>query len=198
VSDASSISDIDGGARAFDGGGMHLAELLVAAALGALLFATTLAALQQGLHTYADGVARVESQQSARIALERMAHDIRQAGFGGSGTSFPAVAVVDPSQIVLQLDLNADGVIAGSGETITWRLSAGVLRRDAGGGAQPIVDGVRALTLTYLDANGAITAAPAAVRAVRVMLTTGPTHAASQTASGITTTMATEVRLRNR
>jgi type II secretory pathway component PulJ len=175
---------------------MNIAELLVSTALFGLVSAMTLMALSQGLRVYADGVARVEAQQSARSALERIARDVRGAGYGG--TAFPAVADTNPGVLVLQQDLDGDGVIAGSGETITWRLVTGVLRRDAGGGAQPVVNGARSLAFTYLDERGAATTAPADVRAVSITLTTGPTHASSQETAGLTTTVATEVRLRNR
>jgi hypothetical protein len=108
------------------------------------------------------------------------------------------VAIAEPSRIVLQQDLDEDGVVAGAGESVTWRLAGEVLRRDAGGGAQPIINGVRALAFSYLDEAGAPTSMPAAVRAVRIELTTQPTTASSATTAGIVTTVATLVRLRNR
>src|SRR5207249_81338 len=83
----------------------------------------------------------------AAVALARLAAEIRGAGRGGQG--FAAVAVAAPEQIVLQQDLDGDGVIAARGERVTWRLDGAILRREAGGGAQPIINGVRALTLTY-------------------------------------------------
>ena len=49
----------------------------------------------------------------------------------------------------------------------------GVLRRDAGGGAQPIIDGVRRLELTYFDGAGIPTTDPAQVTAVRIRLEAG-------------------------
>jgi hypothetical protein len=176
-----------------------LAELLVAASLLGLIFAATTPALQQVLMAFADGAARIETQQATRVALERLAHDIRGAGYGSGAADFPAVAVAEPSRIALQSDLDGDGLAAGSGEIITWRLTPdGVLRRDAGGGAQPIANGVRAFTLTYLDAGGAITTAPAAVRAVRVELVAESTRPASPGARGVTSTLATTAALRNR
>jgi Flp pilus assembly protein CpaB len=62
---------------------------------------------------------------------------------------------------------------------VTYLLRAGesILRRDAGGGAQPVINGVRALRLTYLDREGGETTDPAAVVAVRVRLEVGTTGA---------------------
>jgi hypothetical protein len=97
---------------------------------------------------------------------------------------------------VLHRDVNGDGVIAGTRETVTWKLdAAGVLRRDAGGGAQPIINGARALAFLYFDADGGPAATPAAVRSVRVTLTT---EAHGMPTAGIFTTLSTQVRLRNR
>jgi hypothetical protein len=79
---------------------------------------------------------------------------------------------------------------------VTWRLAGAILRRDAGGGAQPIVNGVSALALAYFDAAGAPTTTPAAVRSVEIRLTTRPEHAVA--GPTVATVMVTLVRLRNR
>lgn len=173
---------------------MSLAELLAALTVLGLAMSTVAPALHHALAAWADTAARVETQQATRVALERLAHDVRGAGFGGDG--FAAVAAAEPERIVLQYDLDGDGAIAGAGETITWRLAGAVLRRDAGGGAQPVVNGVRALRFTYLDGGGGVTAEPADVRAVQVDLTAGSARPASP--AGMVSVVSTLVRLRNR
>ena len=187
-------SDIDAGAGRPDAGSVHLADLLTALALAGLVIAAALTAFTEGQRVYASGAARVESQQAARVALARMAREIRQAGLGAG--SIAPLSVAQPSQLTLQQDFDGDGVIAARGETITWLLSAGVLRRNAGGGAQPVVNGVRTLMFTYFDAAGQPTTTPAAVRTVVIALTTEPEHpgAGGKTGTALTTT----VRLRNR
>ena len=185
--------DIDGVVGGTDAGRVHFTELLVALALTGLVFSATLSVFAQGQRAYTRGAARVESQQSARVALDRMARELRQAGSAGS---LPPIAVAETSRVVIQRDLDGDGVASARGETVTWQLSAGVLRRNAGAGAQPIVNGVRALELSYLDADSRPTTVPAAVRAVIIALTTAPEHPG---AGGATLTkLVTEVRLRNR
>src|SRR5437867_11566741 len=113
---------------------MSLAELLVALALVGMVLAGVFGILDQGQRLYAVAAARVESQQTARIALERLAREIRHAGEGRPGADFAAITVAEATRIVLNFDLNGDGVIAGTGETVTWLLRARVLRRDAGAG----------------------------------------------------------------
>jgi type II secretory pathway component PulJ len=176
---------------------MTLAELLVAFAVLALLLSGTFAALEQGQQAYAFGAARVESQQSARAALARIAYDVRVVAGGGSA-GFAPIASAEPHRLVLQYDKNHDGVVAGAGETITWRLDGTILRRDAGGGGQPVINGVREFALTYFDAAGAATTSPEAVRTVGIRITTLPDHAPRRKDGTVGATVATDVRIRNR
>ncbi len=186
--------DIDAGGVAADAARVTLAELLVAVVTFALVGAAAFTVLDEGQRAWAFGAARAETQQSARIALARLSAEIRAAGRGGLG--FDAVAVAAPDTLVLQQDLDGDGLIAANGERVTWRLVGTILRRDAGGGLQPIVNGVRGLTLSYFDAAGAPVADPAAVRSVEIALVTRPDY--SVVGSGVVTSLTTRVRLRNR
>lgn len=178
---------------------MRLAELLVSIALVGLAMAGLFVLADQAQRAYAVGSATVASQQNARMALERLAADLRSAGAGPPG-AFDAIAAAEPERVVIQSDLDGDGRIAGAGETVAWLLREGVLRRDAGGGAQPVVDDVRAFSLGYLDGRGRPTRVPGDVRTVTVTLTTGAGAADDGLAAGpgMTTTLATRVRLRNR
>jgi type II secretory pathway component PulJ len=186
--------DIDAAASPFDAARVTLADLLVALVTFALVGAAAFTVLDEGQRAWAFGAARAETQQSARVALARLTADIRAAGRGGRG--FDAVAVAAADTLVLQQDLDGDGVIAANGERVTWRLVGTILRRDAGGGLQPIVNGVRGLTLTYFDAAGAPAADPAAVRSVAIALITRPDY--SVVGSSVVTSLTTRVRLRNR
>jgi type II secretory pathway component PulJ len=186
--------DIDAGGVADDAARVSLADLLVGLAMFAVVGAAAFTLLDEGQRAWAFGMARAETQQSARVALARLSAEIRVAGRGGHG--FDALAVATPDTIVLQQDLDGDGAIAANGERVTWRLVGTVLRRDAGGGLQPIVNGVRSFRLTYFDAAGAPTVAPAAVRSVEIALATRPDYSA--VGSTVETVLTTRVRLRNR
>ena len=186
--------DIDAGGVSDDAARVTLAELLVALAILAVVGLTAFTLLDEAQRAWAFGSARAETQESARAALARLAAEIRVAGHG-VGT-FDAVALAAPDSIVLQQDLDGDGIVAANGERVTWRLVDGILRRDAGGGLQPIINGVSVFALSYFDANGAPTTVPGTVRSVEVLLATRPSYlAAGPNASTIVTT---RVRLRNR
>jgi hypothetical protein len=105
--------------------------------------------------------------------------------------------VAEPARLVLHLDRNRDGVIAGAPESVTWRLAGDILRREAGGGAQPVINAVRALAFTYLDAEHRVTSDPATVRRISITLTTRPDHTRTVATQHLGTTLTTDVSLRN-
>jgi type II secretory pathway component PulJ len=175
-----------------------LADLLVSTAVLGLTLGATLTTLEQGQQAWAVGAARVEAQQSARAALAWLSAELRTAGQGPGPRSVPPLSAAEPTRVVLQVDRNRDGTAAGVTEAITWRLAGDILRRDAGGGAQPVINGVRALTLAYFDAAGAPTTDPAAVQRVAITLATRAEHAASRQARDLGPVFTTDVHLRNR
>ena len=171
--------------------GHSLVELLVATAVMGLLMAATLSLLQSGLAAWGWGVGRVESQQAVRAALERMARELREAGYDPAGAGVEAILVAEPARIVFQRDLNGNGLIDSTRERVTYLLrpSETTLRRDAGGGAQPLAERVRRFALFYLDRDGVPTTDPERIASVRIEIEAGR--------AGPEATMATLVTLRN-
>jgi type IV pilus assembly protein PilW len=171
--------------------GHSLVEVLIATAMMTLLMAATLSILQSGLVAARWGSGRVEAQQSVRVALERMARELREAGYDPASAGLEAVIVAEPARVVFQRDLNGNGVIDPTHERVTYVLRAGesTLRRDAGGGAQPIAEGVRRFTLSYFDEHGLPASDAVHIASVRIELETGKTRPEA--------TMATQVMLRN-
>lgn len=167
-------------------------ELLLATAVIGLIMAGLLGVLQSGTASYRWGVARIEAQQSARIAVERMAKELRSAGYDPTAAGIAPVVIADPTRVAFQWDLDGDGVVDATRERVTYLLRPGetILRRDAGGGAQPIINGVEQFVLTYFDAAGAPTTDAAAVAAIRIRIDVGRGAAR--------VTMQTRAALRNR
>ena len=171
--------------------GVSLAELLVSLATLGLVLACVFSALHGALMAYGWGADRVEAQQSARVALERMAAELREAGYDPKGAGVQPIVVAAPALVTFQRDLNGNGVVDPTRERVTFVLRAGetTLRRDAGGGAQPISDGVRRFTLSYFDRAGMPVTDPARVASVRIHLEVGRT--------GPVAVMQTDVAVRN-
>jgi hypothetical protein len=174
-----------------------LADLLVSTAVLGLTLGATLTTLEQGQRAWAIGAARVEAQQSGRAALAWLATELRTAGQGPGPRRVATLSAIEPTRVTLHVDRDGDGAFAGVTEQITWRLVGDVLRRDAGGGAQPVVNGVQSLTLSYVDGAGAPTTRAAAVRRVAITLVTRADHAAAHDARGVAAVFTTEVQLRN-
>jgi type IV pilus assembly protein PilW len=172
--------------------GYTLVDLLVALAVGGGVLAASVMLLHQGLQAWVWGTARVDAQQAARYALDRLAGELREAGYDPTVAGLAPVVVAEPTRIVFQRDLNGNGLVDVTRERVTYVLRAGetTLRRDAGGGAQPVIERVRAFRLAYLDRTGAETTDPAAVIAVRIRLEVG--------ADGARALMQTQATLRNR
>lgn len=61
--------------------GFTLAEMLVVCALVGLVMASLLGFVMQGQQAYWYGTTQVDGQQTARVAIERMAKEIREAGY---------------------------------------------------------------------------------------------------------------------
>ena len=173
--------------------GFALSELLVALAIVGMVLAALGSLLQRGQQAYLAGAGQVEAQQSARVAMERLARELRGAGVDPTGAGFPPLVNLRPTGFTIQNDLNGDGVIRGNREIVTYSLTGSTLRRNAGGGAQPLINGVESLAFTYLDGNGRPTNEPREIRAVVIALTTRPDGGGP---GGVS--MATQVRLRNR
>ncbi len=171
-------------------GGFSLPELLVSLAILGLVLGGVFGVLRTGLIAYGWGAARVDAQQSARIALDRMARELRGAGYDPTGAGLAPIAAASPASITFQKDAGSAGVPQPATITFVLRPGDTVLRRDAGaGGAQPIIDNVRRLSFTYFDPAGAPTTDASRVAAVRIQLEVG--------GSGRAAVMETSVAIRN-
>lgn len=193
--------------------GFTLVELLVAMAVLGVMMAGVLDLLMVGHQSYLVSANLAETQQSARVALDRMIREVRQAGYNPAGATFNAITAATATSLTIQLDLDGSGAIQADGpdgladtgdeEVIGYSLNGTSLERKAGGAAaQLVIDGVQSLTLTYLDVNGATISDPAsnlgAIRSIVVFLTTQPERVpASYQAGKVTRSMADSVRLRS-
>jgi prepilin-type N-terminal cleavage/methylation domain-containing protein len=134
--------------------GFTLAELLVAFAIVGLTLAAIAGIQQAALQAYVTGDKKAEVQQNARMALERIAHEIREATAVTAGAA-SSITLVRPG-----------------GAVVTYALNAGTLTRNG----LVVIGGVVALTFAYRNVNDATLAAPvgapATIRRVEVTIRT--------------------------
>jgi len=146
--------------------GFTLAELLVGTAVVGLLLSGLFLTLQQGQSAYLFGSARAEVQQNARLALSRIAEELRTAG---------TVTSIGATTVAFQfLDETATPV------TVQYSLVGTDIQRNQTAPApatpQPetLVGGVTSLTFTGFDQNDAATTVAANVYSVQVRVTARP------------------------
>lgn len=196
--------------------GFSLNELLVSVAIIGLVMAGIATLLASGSQTYLVGANQIEAQQAARAVLQRMAQEIQAAGYdpqgasGGPPLACPWSPIVGPSpgfgaptvtSLTVQNDNDGDGCIAAA-ERVWYTLAGTALQRQdfaVDVAPQTILDGVQALTFTYLDQDGNPAATTAAIRSVDIQLAVQPEllPAAWQTGR-VAVTVRDRVRVRNR
>jgi prepilin-type N-terminal cleavage/methylation domain-containing protein len=143
--------------------GFTLAELLAVCAVIALLMAGVFLTLEQGQSAYLFGAGRVEVQQNARVALDRVLRELRTA------TLVTTAAANDVKFTYL------DGT--NTLVTVEYSLSGTSLQRNQtvpalGGQPAVLVGGVGGFAVTYYDITDVAGATAANTRAVDIQIIT--------------------------
>ena len=159
--------------------GFTLTELLTVLAVLTLVLAAVVTIQQGALQAYVTGSNKTEVQQNARVALERMAREIRQTQTGLTAATATSLTLVDPN----------------TGLAVIYALNGNTLTRTTNGVTDIMIGGVQALTFDYYLLPGV---APPTVGRVDITIQTGSED--TVVAGGIADTRAeltTSVRLRN-
>ncbi len=170
--------------------GVTLTELLIALVLGVF---TIGAVYGVHLHQVKQRIVQEDAlamQQTARAALDMMAREIRMAGYDPMGVNrdsdpsndFHGI-VYHPTNLHVRADLNGNGVLTDSKESIVYLYDdlTSTLRRKVGrGGRQPVAEHIESFTFSYLDALGRPTTHGPDVRAVNVQVTARSARADSR------------------
>ena len=171
--------------------GFTVAELLVAFAMLGLVLAGVVTIQQGVLQAYVTGSNKTEVQQNARVALERMARDIRKTQSPLTAAAATSLTFVDPS----------------TGLAVTYALGGNAppftLTRTTNGVTDIVIGAVRALTFAYYPVNSSVAlgvpvGTPGNVFRVDITVQTGSED--TVVAGGIadtSTEFTTSVRLRN-
>ena len=105
----------------------------------------------------------VELQENCRVAMDKMAAEIRMAGYDPTTLAKAKLSPTsDDTQLIFSMDENEDGDIKDPGEQITYALADldndGILdlvRNDINGsGAQQVITNVSAMQFFYVDKDG--------------------------------------------
>jgi type IV pilus assembly protein PilW len=177
-------------------GGFTLIELLVAMAVASIMLAAVVSLFTTLERSYTRQNAAANVQQVARAGVDFMAQSIRMAGLDPAQTGDFGITDATATSIAFTADLDLDGSVAGTGETISYFLNGDELQSNA----VALVENVTDLSFIYLAADDSVLAAPvpavdrAAIRTVQIALTVREPAGRGET---VARTYATEVRCRN-
>ena len=144
---------------ATDPGGFTLLELLVAMAAALIMLAAVVSLFTTLNRSYTRQNVAAEVQQVARAGVDFMAQNIRMAGLDPNESGNFGITVAEDSSITFQADLDLDGSVSGTNETISYFLDGDDLKSNLD--AVPLVENVDiangpGLAFTYLAADDSI------------------------------------------
>ncbi len=152
--------------------GFTLLELLVVLAIQGILLAAVATSFT-GQLTADDLQEQISAmQQNARAAMTMVIREARTAGYDPARAGF-ARLTYDPARLVIAADRNGDGDLGDANERVVYfHDSDGLkLRRDTGGGGQPLAEDIEGFAVEYLDAAGNATTVAARIRQLRISIT---------------------------
>jgi len=133
--------------------GFSLAETAVALFVGLLVSAAVLALLDTVQKAELRFRADAHRAAALRLAARRLCRAVRHAGTGSRAAPapFPPLEAAQADTLTLLADLDGDGVPAGAGERVTFRLDDEGVFRESG---RPVAEGLTQFSLSYLVAAG--------------------------------------------
>ena len=195
--------------------GFTLIEMLIAFAIVGFVMGAVLMILSQSQASYTNQTAQAEQMQKMRIALNQITRVLRQAG--NDPMKALAVPPVVPGQSSVQINADIsgsvpsitgnplertgdpDGLLNSIYEVVTvsydpWNRQ---VLCDVGYGPQVTAEEIDALTFTFYDVNGAVTADPARIARVKVTIAGRATKVDQMTGHHSTVTLESDVFIRS-
>ena len=174
--------------------GFTLIEAMMVIAILSIVFSTIYKGFENFNRSCTTENVKAGIQQNARVGVEFMVQDIRQAGLDPLGSAGAGIVAISDTSIRFTADLNFDGDCEDAIEDMTYNLNNGKLEQTNHLGTETLLDNVTNLNFTYLDEDDATTLVPVEVKSVIISLTM------QRPAGGdrrVERTYATQVRCRN-
>ncbi len=166
--------------------GVTLTELMVALVMGV---ATVAAVYSIHLVQVTQRIVQedvMSMQQNARAAIDLMVRELRMSGYDPKGVNRDDTRSNDfsgvtyhPTELHIASDLNGNGLLADSNETIVFLYDASTqtLKRKIGnGGRQPVAENIQSLSIQYFDEHATATTDTTRIRMIELTLTAQTEH----------------------
>lgn len=159
--------------------GFTMIDMLIAVALLSIMFGVIYKGFANINRSFTKENVKAGIQQSARIGVEFMVHDIRLAGLNPLGTADAGIQA-DPlptdTSLEFTADTNFDGDVEDPFELIRYELNGNTLEQTNHLGTETLLGNVEDLTFDYLDSHdNMITVDSVAkvdeIRSIRISLT---------------------------
>jgi prepilin-type N-terminal cleavage/methylation domain-containing protein len=183
--------------------GFTLTEMMVTIVIFTVILSALYSLFDMSVKVFMYGNNKAEAMENARLGLEKMEREIRQAYAFDRGADPPdthLLNTMNATEIEFGNDLDGNGIIQCTSEEtceiISYGLDGETLMRTSGGDPQPVIDHVDDVEFTYFKANGTTATNEPDVALVRIDVgiavdPPGPNKVATQE-------LTTEVDLRNR
>jgi prepilin-type N-terminal cleavage/methylation domain-containing protein len=136
--------------------GFTLVEIIITIVIVGILAGIAAMIILQGARAYSDEQSRSDVHYQARLAVERMAREIRTIRQPTAlGTTIIGTITGNPTNSLIFIDIN--------GTAITYALTGTVLNRTVGGVPSALAQGVTTLQFQHYTSAGVLTTAPASV-----------------------------------
>jgi type IV pilus assembly protein PilW len=168
--------------------GFTIVELVVGLAIGLIILgvAVKIFLVQQRAYNLQEQLS--EMQQNIRSAMDMIVRETKMAGYNPTRAAFDVIVpptkgiIYDATKTKLQIlaDLtddedtgNPDGDTDDANEDITYTYDPTYLqiKRDTGGGGQPLAENITEFTFDYLNASGDGTSTSTDIRQIEITIT---------------------------
>lgn len=157
--------------------GFTLVEVVLTMGLSLLTLSLLYSIYVRELHAQQIREEVLDAQQRARVVVDLISRELLMAGYDPAGVNddtnpandFSGVWV-DTMGLQIKADLSGNGLLTDPNESTTFSYDpvARVLRRNTGGGNQPLVEDLESFQVRLLDKVGSQAVLPQDVRAVEL------------------------------
>lgn len=158
--------------------GFTLVELMIGLAISLVLMGVAVSVFNVQRKSYSLQEQVTEMQQNVRAGMDMMVREVRMSGYDPVNAGFVGIGTNTTALLQILADLDGDGTTTASNEDITYRYYNAndatyprQIKRNTGGGFQPLAENIDAFNFSYYDGNGVATTTASGIRQIRITIT---------------------------